>query len=59
MSRDDRRYGQRALRAVQEQFSTEEIGRQAEEDAILEQAEHQAGLGGMMDVEDVHADADK
>ena len=27
-------------------------------DAILEHAEHQAGLGGLMDV-DVHADADK
>jgi len=57
-SRDDRRHGQLALRAVQEQFSTEEIERHDEEDAILEQAEHQARLGGMMDVEDVHADAD-
>jgi len=37
----------------------EEIERQAKEDVILEQIEHQAGLGGMMDVEDVHADADK
>jgi hypothetical protein len=57
-SRDDRHRGQRALRAAQEQFSMEEIERQAKEDAILEQAEHQAGLGGM-DVEDVHADVDK
>jgi len=58
-SRDDRRHGQRALRGVQELFSIEEIERQTEEDAKLKQAQHQARLGGMMDVEDVHTDADK
>jgi hypothetical protein len=49
----DRRHGQRALRAAQEQFSAEEIERHEEEDAALEQAEHEARLGGLMNVEEV------
>ena len=49
----DRRRGQCALRAAQEQFSTEEIERHEEEDAALEQAEHEARLGRLMNVEEV------
>ena len=49
----DRRRGQRALRAAQEQLSAEEIERHEEEDAALEQAEHEARLGGPINVEEV------
>ena len=45
--------GHRALKAAQGQFSAEEIERHKEEDAALEQAEHEARLGGLMNVEEV------
>ena len=49
----DRCRGQCALRAAQEQFSAKEIERHKEEDAALEQAKHEARLGGPMNVENM------
>ena len=45
--------GHRALKAAQGQFSVEEIKRHKEEDAALEQADHEARQGWPMNVEEV------
>ena len=49
-SLDNRHRGQRALRSVQELLPIQDRERHETVDAALEQAEHQSGIGGTMNV---------
>ena len=57
-SPDDRHHGQRALRSVQERLPIQDRERHEMVDAALEQAKHQSGIGGILNVRMQHSDSD-
>ena len=57
-SLDDRRHGQHALMSVQELLPIQDRERHKMVDAALEQAEHQSGIGGILNVRKKDSDSD-